>query len=175
MEGSRKDGNVAFWQGRTPSTMGKTHDPRSMGTAGAGHTIVCMAILTRNWLWRWFLRNSLSISGPPDQSVANYTPETSFTLQPSGFVPSHIGGGLECTVKLWDARWVTSFIISWFYLYLYFQGTQSGAWWRLFNVQISCSSPAHQADSMRGLDGRRREQKGWYLFIYLLLKILHPL
>ena len=84
--GLRKDGNLAFWQGRTPSTMGKTHDPGSMGTAGAGHTVVCMAILSSNWLWPWFLRNSLSISGPPDQSVANYTPETSFTLQPSGFV-----------------------------------------------------------------------------------------
>ena len=41
--------------------------------------------------------------GPEDESDLNYTPQTTFRLYPTGFVPSHPGGGgVECTVQMAD-------------------------------------------------------------------------
>ena len=51
--------------------------------------------------------NLLFVVGPENQSGNNFTPQTTFRPYITGIVPSHPGGsGVECTIKLWDARYL---------------------------------------------------------------------
>ena len=51
--------------------------------------------------------NLLFVVGPENQSDNNFTPQTTFRPYITGIVPSHPGGsGVECTIKLWDARYL---------------------------------------------------------------------
>ena len=71
--------------------------------------------------------NLLFVVGPENQSGNNFTPQTTFRPYITHIVPSHPGGsGVECTIKLWDARYLI-------FLFNLLSSFSSGTW-RLFSL-----------------------------------------
>ena len=102
--------------------------------------------------------NLLFVVGPENQSDNNFTPQTTFRPYITGIVPSHPGGsGVECTIKLWDARYL---IFPFNLLSSFSSGT-----WRLFSLWSlwcpsqrccdSCPSSAEGEPSLRRAWRRR--------------------
>ena len=103
------------------------------------------------------LKSNLNLSfvvGPENQSGNNFTPQTTFRPYITGIVPSHPGGsGVECTIKLWDAR----YLIFPFNLSSFSSGT-----WRLFSLWSLWCPSRRCCDSCRSsAEGEPSLRRAW--------------